>query len=47
MVEEALKMAPKTITYGATNPKYDFIPDKKEIHKRRYQENEGSFNLPI
>jgi len=32
MVEEALKMAPKTITYGDRNPKYDFVLNKKEPH---------------
>jgi trimethylamine--corrinoid protein Co-methyltransferase len=32
LVEEALKMAPKTITYGARNPKYDFVLNKKEPH---------------
>mgnify|MGYP001027719323 CR=1 FL=1 len=47
LVEEALKRAPKTIEYCARNPKYDLMPDKREIHKRRYQENESSFNLPI
>jgi trimethylamine--corrinoid protein Co-methyltransferase len=25
LVEEALKMVPKTVTYGARNPKYDFV----------------------
>jgi len=32
LVNEALKMAPKTITYGARNPKYDFVLNKKEPH---------------
>jgi len=32
LVEEALKMAPKTITYGARNPKYDFVLNKQEPH---------------
>lgn len=32
LVEEALEMAPKTVTYGARNPKYDFMLDKKEPH---------------
>jgi trimethylamine--corrinoid protein Co-methyltransferase len=32
MVEEALKMAPKTIIYGARNPKYDFVLNKQETH---------------
>jgi len=32
LVEEALKMAPKTITYGARNPKYDFVMNKQEPH---------------
>ena len=29
LVEEALKMAPKTITYGARNPRYDFVLNKQ------------------
>jgi trimethylamine--corrinoid protein Co-methyltransferase len=32
LVEEALKMAPKTITYGARNPKYDFVLNKQAPH---------------
>jgi len=32
LVEEALKMAPKNITYGARNPKYDFVLNKQETH---------------
>jgi len=32
LVEEALNMAPKTITYGARNPKYEFVLDKKKPH---------------
>jgi len=32
LVEEALKMAPKTITYGARNLKYDFVLNKQEPH---------------
>ena len=32
LVEEALEMAPKTITYGARNPKYDLVLDKREVH---------------
>ena len=32
LVEEALKMAPKTIKYGARNPKYDFELNKKGPH---------------
>ncbi len=32
LVEEALKMAPGTITYGARNPKYDFVLNKQEPH---------------
>jgi len=32
IVEEALKIAPKTITYGARNPKYDFVLNKQETH---------------
>jgi len=32
LVEEALKMAPKIITYGARNPKYDFVLNKQEPH---------------
>jgi len=32
LVEEALKMAPKTITYGARNPRYDFELNKQEPH---------------
>jgi len=31
-VEEALKMAPKTITYGARNPEHGFLLNKKEAH---------------
>jgi len=32
LVNETLKMAPKTITYGARNPKYDFVLNKQERH---------------
>ena len=32
LVEEALKMAPKTITYAARNPKYDFVLNKQKPH---------------
>jgi len=32
LVEEALKTAPKTITYGARNPRYDFVLNKQEPH---------------
>jgi len=32
LVEEALKMAPKTITYGARNPRYDFVLNKQRPH---------------
>jgi len=32
LVEEALKMAPKTITYGARNPKYDFVLNNQKPH---------------
>jgi trimethylamine---corrinoid protein Co-methyltransferase len=32
LVEEALEMAPKTVTYGARNPKYDFMLNQKEPH---------------
>ena len=32
LVEEALKMAPRTIKYCARNPKYDFILNKQETH---------------
>ena len=32
LVEEALRRAPKTITYAARNPKYDFVLDKREPH---------------
>jgi len=32
LVQEALNMAPKTITYAARNPKYDFVLDKKKPH---------------
>jgi len=32
LVKEALEMAPKTITYGARNPKYDFVLNKKQPH---------------
>jgi len=32
LVEEALRRAPKTITYAARNPKYDFVLDKRESH---------------
>jgi trimethylamine--corrinoid protein Co-methyltransferase len=31
-VEEALKMAPKTITYGARDPGHDFLLNKREAH---------------
>ncbi|RLC61170.1 MAG: trimethylamine--corrinoid methyltransferase, partial [Chloroflexi bacterium] len=30
LVKEALEVAPKTITYGARNPKYDFVLNKQE-----------------
>jgi trimethylamine--corrinoid protein Co-methyltransferase len=32
LVEEALKKVPKTITYGARNPKNDFVLDKRTTH---------------
>jgi len=32
LVEEALKMAPKTVKYCARNPKYDFVLNKQESH---------------
>jgi trimethylamine--corrinoid protein Co-methyltransferase len=32
IVEEALKMAPKTVKYCARNPKYDFVLNKQESH---------------
>jgi len=32
LVEEALKMAPKTIKYGARNPRYDFVLNRQESH---------------
>ena len=32
LVQEALNMAPKTITYAARNPKYDFVLNKQEAH---------------
>jgi len=32
LVEEALKMPPRTIIYGARNPRYDFVLNKKEPH---------------
>jgi len=32
LVQEALDMAPKTITYAARNPKYDFVLNKQEPH---------------
>jgi len=32
LVKEALEMAPKTITYAARNPKYDFVLDKQKPH---------------
>ena len=32
MVEEALKVAPKTLRCCARNPRYDFMLDKKEVH---------------
>ena len=32
VVEEALKMAPKTVRYCARNPKYDFVLNKQETH---------------
>jgi len=32
LVDEALKMAPKTITYGARNPRYDFVLNKQQPH---------------
>ena len=32
LVEEALKMAPRTVKYCARNPKYDFVLNKQESH---------------
>jgi len=32
LVEEALKVMPKTVVYGARNPKYDYVLDKKRSH---------------
>ena len=32
LVKEALRKAPKTLTYGARNPKNSFLLDKREIH---------------
>ena len=32
LVNEALKMVPKTITYGARNPRYDFVLDRRKTH---------------
>ena len=32
VVEEALKMAPRTVKYCARNPKYDFVLNKQESH---------------
>lgn len=32
LVKEALEKAPKTLTYGARNPKNSFLLDKREIH---------------
>ncbi|MCD6391436.1 MAG: trimethylamine methyltransferase family protein [Dehalococcoidia bacterium] len=32
VVEEALKMAPKTVKYAARNPRYDFVLNKQETH---------------
>jgi trimethylamine--corrinoid protein Co-methyltransferase len=32
LVNKALKVVPKTITYGARNPKYDFVLNKQEPH---------------
>lgn len=32
IVEEAIKKAPKTIRYGARNPKYDILLEKKETY---------------
>ena len=32
LVKEALSRVPKTITYAARNPKYDFVLDKREPH---------------
>ena len=32
LVEEALKLAPKTVTYGARNPRYDLTLNKQEPH---------------
>jgi trimethylamine--corrinoid protein Co-methyltransferase len=32
LVEEALKIAPKTITYGARNPRYDFVLNRQASH---------------
>ena len=32
VVEEALKMAPRTVKYCARNPRYDFVLNKQETH---------------
>jgi trimethylamine:corrinoid methyltransferase-like protein len=32
LVEEALKMAPRTVKYCARNPKYDFVLNKQKTH---------------
>jgi len=32
LVEEALKMAPRTVKYCARNPKYDFVLNRQESH---------------
>jgi len=32
LVEEALEMAPRTITYGARNPEHDFLLNKQKAH---------------
>ena len=32
LVEEALKMAPRTVKYCARNPKYDFILNRQKLH---------------
>jgi trimethylamine--corrinoid protein Co-methyltransferase len=32
LVEEALKMAPRTVKYCARNPRYDFVLNKQETH---------------
>jgi len=32
LIEEALKMAPRTVKYCARNPKYDFVLNRKKSH---------------